>query len=137
VSLTNKSYAKSPQFAAPRSYWRGVLIGYGPAATVTLVDNVIHVHESIGGLDYIDTYITLDPRFVPWSSNNWTLDHVFIDEYSQINGGPHLFFHAILDYGLMTPSPKFGAGFTYDGSTAAYNVWLPPAPTGYWLPELP
>jgi hypothetical protein len=104
---------------------------------VTLVDNVIHVHESIGGLDYIDTYITLDPRFVPWSSNNWTLDHVFIDEYSQINGGPHLFFHAILDYGLMTPSPKFGAGFTYDGSTAAYNVWLPPAPTGYWLPELP
>lgn len=136
MPIMNVTYAHNPRFAAPRSYWRGILIGYGSGATVALAGNIIHIHEPIVG-GVIDSYIMLAPNFVPWSSNGWTLDHIFIDQYSQINGGDPIYFHAIIDCGLMTPSPKFGAGFTYDGATQTYNIFLADAPPTYWLPEIP
>lgn len=135
MALINVTYAKNPRFAAPRSYWRGVLVGYGPGATVTLTGNVIYVIEPIVG-GVIESWITLDPRFTPWSSNNWTLDHLFIDQYSRINGGAPLYFAATVDLGLLTPDPRFGAGFFYAGATNTYAVFFDPAPSGYWLPEI-
>jgi len=135
MALTNVTYAKNPRFAAPRSYWRGVLVGYGPSAVVVLEDNVIHVTEPIPG-GVIESFITLDPRFVPWSSNNWTLDHLFTDQYTQINGGAPLYFHATIDLGLLSPDPRFGAGFFFDGATVNYPIFFEPAPSTYWLPEV-
>ncbi len=137
MTIQNVSYAINPRFSFPRSYCRGILIGYGAGAIVNLASNVIHVHQDLGSGNYIDTFVTLLPAFVPWSSNVYTLDYVFQDQVSYVNSGPPFYFHATIDYGLMTPSAKFGCGITFDGATETYNIFLAPAPAGYWLPELP
>lgn len=134
MTLMNVTYTANPEFAAPRSYWQSIAVGYGAGAIATLADNVIHIHQNFTG-GFIDTYITLDPRFAVWSSNRWTLDHIFLEQVSYLNGDPTPFyFHANSGWGRDDSRARWCATMAYDGSTDYYFVDLPAAPSGYWLP---
>jgi len=137
MSLTNVTYLGNPHFAAPRSYWRAIAVGYGPGASITRSGNVVHVHQNFTG-GFIDTYLMLDSRFTPWSSNRWTLDHIFLEQVSYLSGDPTpQYFHANVGYGPEPGSGKWCATMAYDGGTDYYFAYLPDAPSGYWLPEVP
>lgn len=127
-------YLENPRFAAPRAYWQCIAIGYGPDAVVSRADNVVHIHEDfVGG--FIDTYVTLDPRFIPWSSNRWTLDFIFTDQVSYLNGNPTpLYFTCAIGFGLNPLNGHWCCTLAYPGGTDYYFSELPAAPTSYWLP---
>jgi len=80
--------------------------------------------------------VWFDTRFVPWSSNRWTLDHVVANAtYTTIPGG----ITNPLPYYLqwMTPPGKFCSHLLIDTSFGALYDFIefPIAPDGYWTPR--
>lgn len=137
MPLINATYGNNPRFAAPRSYWNEIAVFFGPGAVVTLSGNVIHVHENFTG-GFIDTWITLDPKFAPWSSDRWTLDHIFIDQVSFLDGGGSpIYAPCVIGFNLNSAAGHFGAAISYVGGSTTYFVELPPAPADYWLAPPP
>lgn len=71
----NGSYAPSPHFAAPRSYFQGIdfnLSGY----IITQIDNVYFWDNP--GAPFDHWRIEVDERVYDWSSNRYTLDFVIV-----------------------------------------------------------
>lgn len=127
-------YTPFAKAAHIRSYIRDFYVGYAANQAITLTGNVIHIHY-VSGAYFQDTYITLEPRWVPWSSNCYTLDFVVIDEYTDIMGAPtHSHSNYVMSQGIAGQTLLPYVAISYVGGTGYLSVPLPSAPPGYWLP---
>jgi len=124
----------NPKFAAPRSYWRGIAVGYGNPFTLSLTGNQVHAHAA-GAFGVIDTYITLADNFPAWSSNRWTIDYIFTDQYTILNGSSPLVFSGLISILLNPDNAGLYAVMSFVGGDGFRYVDLPPSPTDYWLPS--
>lgn len=135
MSVPAATYTGNPRFAGPRAYWQQIAIGYGGGASIVRVADQVHVHQNFSG-GYIDSFISLDTRFVAWSTTSWTLDHIFVDQVSYLNGLPTpYYFSCNIGYGPNPVTRQWCATLAYSGGTDYYFVDLPPAPTTYWQPQ--
>lgn len=119
-------------FAFPRSYLEGLYVRHEPGTFSwdgELLQFVVGVPPNALCKVWFDT------RFVPWSSNRWTLDHVVTDAtYTTIPGG--LTFPLPFYLQWLKPPEKFRPYLLIDttfGDVYSY-VALPTAPSGYWRP---
>lgn len=129
----NFGYAPQAKFAFPRSYVLDILVSDW-TGTYTMVDNVITVDfpDHIG---HKNVYV-VNPKFLAWSSNRYTLDFVVCDAWNQENPDD-------------TPNPsgyqtRYGVdvltGRPYVEIRNPFIVTqhatfaLPQAPGGYWYP---
>lgn len=64
------------QFAFPRSYVPGIYVRHD-GLPPTLVDNLL-TFVVAGSPDAL-VRVWFDEKFLPWSSNRWTLDHIIVD----------------------------------------------------------
>jgi hypothetical protein len=128
------SFVPSVKFAAPRSYWRGVVFNINPY-TITNVDNVYTWTKTT---DPNETWtVTFDSRFWFWNSNRWTLDFMVTDFYLQTTPGGTKFPQP---YELRPHTRPSNASqyiefrfFSLDFGVLHYRDF-PAAPSGYWLP---
>lgn len=131
------SFIPSGRFAFPRSYVRG--IGFDIAGYVVTSSLNSYYWTKISDPNEVWT-ITVDPRFYPWSSNRWTLDHVVTDFYYTLAPDP-----------TPHPQPYTLQWWTRDDNLSPYlllqfaavdfdefhYVDLPAAPPTYWRPAWP
>jgi hypothetical protein len=80
--FTPSSYNPDARFAVPRGYLKGIaVVWYAGLTTVVTTGNPIFIHSTVAGFTN-DTYITIRPEVWEWSTNAYSLDHIFQDEYS-------------------------------------------------------
>ena len=122
-----------PRFALPRSYAYQLSILDG-AAAVTMVDNVITVmfNPLIG---YYTTYV-LDERFLPWSSNRWTLDFIVAacTWQAYFDGVHHLQAFTVNHWFRGVPAVPTITLVNPYSSPNEYFLPLPHQPADYWSP---
>lgn len=123
------------KFAAPRSYWSGIIFdisGYTVHNATTF-----WYWRKITDPDETWTIVP-DERFLTWSSNRWTLDHILTDFYLQTTpmGTP-----AAQPYTLQIV-PSFvslrpALLFQFNGiNFGEYHfIPFPNQPQTYWLPK--
>lgn len=121
------------QFAFPRSYVEGIYVRHDPGLLTFTGDLLQFI---VTGPPDALVRVWFDPRFTPWSSNRWTLDHVTTDaSYEYPTGGQ---IRPLPFYVYWTIPP--GAGRAHIGIDAMYGsqytaIPLGVAPSTYWLPE--
>lgn len=131
MSTASLIYQPQGQFAFPRSYLGALYIraDFPPVFVGTF-----EVEFRLISLPQTICRITLDERFFVWSSNRWTLDHVFTDAIYFYEGGIDIFdlpayvvWQTAPDYysPVILVDTTFGANY--------YIVGLPPGPPDYWL----
>lgn len=121
-----------PEFAFPRSYVEGIYIR-NDVGSVTLVDNLL-TYTVAGAPDAI-VRVWFDERFIPWSSNRWTLGALVVDaSYEYPTGGQNRPLPSFLSWYI--PPGRFRASIYFDSWYGALNTFvpLPGAPSDYWLP---
>jgi hypothetical protein len=125
----------APKFNVLRSYVRRFYCFYGGDDSTTVMSlsaNVAHLHYAVPGF-FFDTYITLLPSFVAWSSNCYSLDFIVQSEYSLVNGaGAPILSNYLMASGWDLFQPGLYVTITYAGGANYFHVDLPTNPD-YWL----
>lgn len=123
----------SPQFAFPRSYTPGFWVRNDNFDAHLLANRI---EFTLNGTPDVPVRVTIDERFLEWSSNRWTIDHIFIDcEYYWSPDGlwhnqPYQvgwYYEPGFTRGLISVNAIYGAVWQF--------VALSSAPVGYWMPE--
>jgi hypothetical protein len=86
----------------------------------------------------INLHVTIFDRFVPWSSNSYTLDHIITEAwYNYHPDMTEIPYPFRLVYVPAIDSTGSGLYFRKQGSFSS-PVWfdLPPRDQPYWLPDL-
>jgi hypothetical protein len=99
-----------------------------------MVDNVITVmYDPLIG--YFTTYV-IDERFLPWSSNRWTLDFIVVDCWWQafFDGIHHVQSFTTNHWYRSDPPLATISLINPFASAAEYFIPLPSQPSDYWLP---
>jgi hypothetical protein len=125
------------RFSTPRSFMRGVFVGWQPGVTVVHAGNPWILEEHIFG--GYQVYVRLKDEFYSWNSNCYTLDWFLEDIYAIAPiTGTHVScgvvdvnVEAIKDFGGFFLIMSIG------GAADFYRQDLPAAPSGYWLQLLP
>jgi len=132
----NTTYVINPKLAAPRSYWEMVDVVVNPGVIVTWTGSAYYYEEFVTG-GFEQTWLIPDPRFYAWSSNRWTLDFIFTDQYSQLNGGPGV-YHKPMHLGVGYNPANYRWGVIAAWTVGATNHFfdLPGGPPDYWVPPL-
>lgn len=120
-------------FAFPRSYaWQLSFIG--DIDSLTIVDNevILMINPAIG---YYIRYL-LDERFLPWSSNRWTLDYIVTSchWFAFFDGVPHMQLFTVNFWNrgaTLIPTVSIIQPFA---ATIEEFIPLPQSPPTYWKP---
>lgn len=130
------TYVPAKKFAINRGYCKRFYVFYGGDNTTTSISisgNVVHMHYAVPGF-FFDTYITLLPAFVPWSSNRYTLDFIVVSEYSLANGGGAPISSP---YRLAAGWDLFASGLytaiEYIGGANYFHIDIANSPDNYWM----
>ncbi len=125
-------YTQWPGFAIPRQYLGGVEVG-NTWDGISMTDNMITLFGLTPFLYY--NIFVINPIFMPWSSNTYTLDYFLADNYSIVPPSTHHDpFNVTVEYlgaGSGLPGRVILRLPGYDVQRAFFP--LPPSPAGYWM----
>lgn len=134
MTIGTGTFYPGARFAFPRSYiYQLDIAGYGDL--VTQVGNIFTIHDTVGGTATV-AIIKIDNRFVPWSSNGWTLDFIVTDFYALINGNPpEVPLNFALGYAKSSLNQRPCLRFEWFTGAPLYQTFpLAGQPLNYWLP---
>lgn len=83
-------------------------------------------------------FVNIDPRFLPWGLNTYTLDFLVIDAYAIVSPSPVL-IPASVTITYRPPVDSTGAGISIDlfiVDPVKTDFVLPPRTVPWWLPDL-
>jgi hypothetical protein len=136
MTIGPKTYNAIPKFAFPRSYIHQLVVS-DQSPNITLTDNVILTTIDIT-IGYWIVYV-LDPRFMAWSSNRYTLDFPVVECYWQaFFDGVHHPQSVATNYIYYGPTPLPSLEVRNPFLVTDQHVFpLAAAPPGYWVPPYP
>jgi hypothetical protein len=126
------TYVTAPQFAFPRSFMQGLYFRHDGAIVSW---DLSQLKVIVAGFPDALVIYTFDDRFVPWSSNRWTIDHVLTAATYEYPPNPTQFPLPYYIGWIIPPGESrghllldciYGADFS--------TITLPTQPSGYWLP---
>lgn len=126
----------SEGFTFTRSYIYGFNVRHDGAAP-DLVDNVLQF--TLAGSPPAFMFVTINEKFIPWSSNHFNLADVFEDCYYIVGGVEH---HESFPwdvgyiYDVNDPRGTLHVNVHFGGSNSTTPLPSQPPETDYWLPGL-
>jgi hypothetical protein len=131
------SYVPSGRFSFRRSYIAGIRFRCNVDNVPSFTDGLFTI-TSVSSPSVIQ-YVELNPNFVDWSSNGWTLDHVITGDWYVILPSPVEHANNGHELAYIWDSVRGCMALRISFPLADQNYWFPLAGGGggYWLDPVP
>lgn len=119
------------QFALPRSYLHGLVLSTDHDFASLVGDVIIAGYASIPDFT---AFIFLDSRFIPWTSNRWTLDHIVTSAFYCYPCPDTIHDYSVIVNWEPAPYPAMQKIHIVNAGSSLYTYFfdLPSGPDDYW-----